>query len=88
MKGGDNVKRLLYVAETEENGKRLYIGCSFACDGAEEFAKSIAHAVPLTISAFLIDTENGESAEEAARRCFGNGRHSFTFPEAIAVYSA
>lgn len=82
------MKRLVFVAEAAENGKRLYIGSAFSCDGAEEFAKSIAHAVPLTISAFLIDTENGESAEEAARRCFGCGRHSFAFPEAIATYSA
>lgn len=82
------MKRLLYVSETAENGKRLYIGSAFSCDGAEELAARIAPSVPLTVSAFPIETEDGESAEEAARRCFGCGRHSFAFPEAIAAYSA
>lgn len=82
------MKRLLYVSETAESGKRLYICSAFSCDGAEEFAKRAVHSVPLTVSAFLIDAEYGESAEEAARRCFGCGRHSFAFPEAIATYSA
>ena len=81
------MKKLVYVVESEANGESLYIGSSYACSGAEAIAKQSAHSSRLTVSAFLIDAENGESAEEAVRRCFGCGLFLFAFPQAISTYS-